>query len=183
MDSLDAAENVLAGAGEMLHPREITRRALDQRLWQTEGKTPVATISARLSTDLKHHADATRFERCGLGIYGLRVWTIAVSPQVAPEPQPFAAIEPKAASPEPAAKVFFTDAAEVVAERFAHKKPMYYRAITQKILELSLVQTKGRTPEATLRTQVLTETRRKTRRATRCASPCRPGDRSASRSG
>src|SRR5450756_1522625 len=66
--------------------------------------------------------------------------------------------------PEPVSKLSFTDAAEVVLEQFARKKPMHYKAITQKILELALVQTKGQTPEATLYAQVLTETKRKIRR-------------------
>ena len=166
MDSLDAAETVLAAAGKPLHYGEITRRILAQGLWQTEGKTPIATISARLSTDLKHHAANTRFERCGPGIYGLRLWTATPPPQVMPEPQPATTGEPRAAlpSPEPVEKLSFTDAAEIVLEQFAHKKPMHYRAVTKKILELALVQTKGQTPEATLYAQVLTETKRRIRR-------------------
>jgi restriction system protein len=166
MDSLDAAKKVLAAAGEPLHYEEITKRVLDQGLWHTDGKTPVATISAQLSTDVKHHADTTRFQRCGPGIYGLRAWAAAVPHQVTPDPQPATTSEPKALfpPPEPPPKLSFTDAAEAVLERFAHKKPMHYKAITQRILELGLVQTKGQTPEATLYAQVLTETRRRIRR-------------------
>ncbi len=166
MDSLDAAEKVLAAAGEPLHNREITRRILELRLWQTDGKTPVATISAGLSTDVKHHADTTRFERCGPGIYGLRARTTTAPSQVTPDLKPVAAIQPQMpwAQAEASPKLSFTDAAEVVLERFAHKKPMHYRAVTQKILELELVQTKGQTPEATLYAQVLTETKRRIRR-------------------
>ena len=58
----------------------------------------------------------------------------------------------------------FTDAAEAVLEQFGHKQPMHYRAITEKVLTLGLVNTKGLTPEATLYAQVLTETKRQTRR-------------------
>ena len=166
MDSLDAAEKVLVAAGEPLHYREITRRVLEQGFWQTDGKTPVATISAQLSVDVKRHVGSSRFERCGPGIYGLRAWATIVSPQAMPEPEPSAASEPKVILPQPEAlsKLSFTDAAEVVLERFSHKKPMHYRAIMQKVLELGLVQTKGQTPEATLYAQVLTETKRRTRR-------------------
>jgi len=166
MDSLDAAEMALAAEGEPLHYREITRRVLDQGLWQTEGKTPIATMSARLSTDVKHHSASTRFERCGPGIYGLRVWAPTTSPQATLEPLHTQAIPPEAPMPqaEARARLSFTDAAEAVLERFAHKRPMHYRAVTEKILELGLVQTKGQTPESTLYAQVLTETKRKTRR-------------------
>jgi len=66
--------------------------------------------------------------------------------------------------PKPSAALSFTDAAEAVLEQFGHKQPMHYKAITEKALALSLVSTKGLTPEATLYAQVLTETRRRTRR-------------------
>ncbi len=173
MDSLDAAEKVLAAAGEPLHYGEITKRILEQGLWQTDGKTPVATISAQLSTDLKHHADITRFKRCGPGIYGLRAWTTTAPSQEMPDLQLVAAIQSQVPPTqlEASQKLSFTDAAEVVLERFANKRPMHYRAIMQKILDLGLVQTKGQTPEATLYAQVLTETKRRICRGY-CASRC-----------
>ena len=166
MDSKDAAEKVLAAAGKPLHYGEITQRILDQGLWQTDGKTPVATISAQLSSDVKHHGDSSRFERCGPGIYGLRAWKTPVSAQVTPEPQAATVAEPLVlpGKPELPPKLSFTDAAEVVLEQFAHKKPMHYKTITQQALELALVQTKGLTPDATLYAQVLTETKRKIQR-------------------
>jgi restriction system protein len=58
----------------------------------------------------------------------------------------------------------FIDAAELVLEKHSGGKPMHYRAITDKVLELGLVNTKGLTPEATLYAQILTETKRRARR-------------------
>ena len=58
----------------------------------------------------------------------------------------------------------FTDATEYILKQFGNKKPMHYRAITDKVLELGLVQTRGQTPEATLYAQVLTEIERVTKR-------------------
>jgi restriction system protein len=69
-------------------------------------------------------------------------------------------VEPLAPSATP---LSFTDAAASVLDRFAGKQPMHYRAITQKILALGLVQTHDQTPEATLYAQILTEITRKTR--------------------
>jgi restriction system protein len=66
--------------------------------------------------------------------------------------------------PKPSASLSFTDATEVVLEQFGHKQPMHYKAITEKALALSLVSTKGLTPEATLYAQVLTQTKRRARR-------------------
>ena len=44
----------------------------------------------------------------------------------------------------------FTDAAESVLQQYGDRKPMHYRAITQRVLALGLVRTQGQTPEATL---------------------------------
>jgi len=69
---------------------------------------------------------------------------------------------PKAstAKAKPSAKYSFTDAAEKVLEKYGDKKPMHYRNITQRALELDWIATEGKTPEATMYAQVLTEIRR-----------------------
>jgi len=74
MNAIDAVEIVLANAGEPLGYREITRRVLEQGLWQTEGLTPEATINARLGTDIKDLAGGSRFQRTGPGVFALRKW-------------------------------------------------------------------------------------------------------------
>ena len=66
----DAAERVLRDAGGPLHTDEITRRALEQKLIQTKGKTPAATLAARLGVDVKRKD--SRFVRTAPAIYGLR---------------------------------------------------------------------------------------------------------------
>jgi len=70
-------------------------------------------------------------------------------------------LKPSSAS---AAPLSFSDATEKVLEQFGGKKPMHYRAITTKALELGLIRTEGQTPEATLYAQILTEIARMTRR-------------------
>jgi restriction system protein len=64
-------------------------------------------------------------------------------------------------------RLSFTDAAEQVLQKFGGKKPMHYRDIATKALESGLVSTMGKTPEATLYAQVLTEIQRRTRRGER----------------
>ena len=49
MKALDAAAIVLKDANGPLHCREITERMLARKLWTTEGRTPWATVSARLA--------------------------------------------------------------------------------------------------------------------------------------
>jgi restriction system protein len=58
----------------------------------------------------------------------------------------------------------FADAAERVLDEFAGRKPMHYRAVTAKILELGLVKTQGLTPDATLYAQMMSEVQRSARR-------------------
>jgi restriction system protein len=58
----------------------------------------------------------------------------------------------------------FTDAAERVLEEWGNKQPMHYRAISERALELGLVQTTGQTPANTLYAQILTDITRRTRR-------------------
>ena len=49
----DAIEKVLHTAGKPLDAKEITERILDEGLWQTNGKTPAATVASRIYTSIK----------------------------------------------------------------------------------------------------------------------------------
>lgn len=72
MHILDAAEQVLKEAGEPLHYGEITRRMAREGLWTSTGKTPDATVQARLSANMKSHGEESRFVRPQRGVFGLR---------------------------------------------------------------------------------------------------------------
>jgi restriction system protein len=150
MDSLDAVKTVLLHANQPLHYKEITYRILAQKLWQTDGETPERTINARLSTEINRGGDKSRFTRTSPGYYGLREWgnrTIQGNNEQKLFP-----------------KYSFTDAAEMILDQFAEKRPMHYREITDLILDQDLVVTEGKTPEATLYALVLTEIKRFTER-------------------
>jgi len=58
----------------------------------------------------------------------------------------------------------FPDSVENVLEMFGNKRPMHYRAITNKALEMGWLLTEGKTPEASMYAQVLTEIKRYNRR-------------------
>lgn len=162
MNVLDAVEKVLVEVRTPMRPEEITRRILEQGLWTTEGKTPDATVNARLAMDIKKHGAESRFQRSAPNTFALRVWGLPEHTGKAAaggkKPQPEPAPEPKPAT------LSFTNAAEKVLDEYANRQPMHYRAITRKILELGLVNTQGQTPEATLYAQILTEIKRSTRR-------------------
>lgn len=71
---LVAARRVLTEAGEPLHYREITRRALAAHLVDTQGQTPEATLYAQISVNIKRKGPRSEFVRTAPGIVGLGRW-------------------------------------------------------------------------------------------------------------
>ena len=79
MSFLDAAVAVLEehAGQEPMHYREITRRALDLNLIETEGLTPEATMYASILTEIQRQnkrGELPRFEKLGKGYVGLTRW-------------------------------------------------------------------------------------------------------------
>ena len=68
---LDAASEVLAKAGEPLGCKEIVERMLASGLWQTNGKTPAATIYAAIIREIATKGDAARFCKVSRGKFEL----------------------------------------------------------------------------------------------------------------
>ena len=84
MGFLDAAEEVLKRAGEPLHYREITGRAIAQGLVETKGQTPARTMNAQLSTSIQ--SGESPFVRVGRGVYGLAEWEQGAEKVSVPSP-------------------------------------------------------------------------------------------------
>jgi restriction system protein len=157
--TLEAILKVLQEAGTPLHYREITKRVLAAGLWKTEGKTPDATINARLAVDVKKNGRASAFRRVGPGVFALNTER--------PDPMPLAANIIRSDNPVPYVRgpaagetISFTEAAERILEA-AGGKPMHYRNITRHAIEHGMLDTEGKTPEATMYAQVLTECKRR----------------------
>ncbi len=72
MKASDAAYKVLTAAGESLHKDELTRRMIEGGLWQTEGKTPSATVTAILGTEIAELGAKSRFVRREPNVFDLR---------------------------------------------------------------------------------------------------------------
>lgn len=146
MSALSGVVNVLEQAGKPLHYREIAERMIKSGVWNTQGKTPEATVNAQLAVDIKKNGKASRFARYGRGIFGLnRAWPVQVC---------------RTEEPVREGTCSFTEAAERILQG-ANGKPMHYREITTHALEHRLLNTQGKTPEATMYAQILTETRRR----------------------
>ncbi len=147
MNVLSAAIEILKNAGEPLHSREIANRAMASRLWKSGGKTPAATVAAGIYSDIKKNGEQSPFVKVGPGIFALRE---------------------SAGKPIPAnAALSFTDCAQKVLEEFGSKTPMHYKEITEKALAKGWLITGGKTPEASLYSQVITEIKRRQKRGER----------------
>jgi restriction system protein len=159
MTALEAALRVLQEAGIPLHYREITKRILAAGLWKTDGKTPAATINAQLAVDVKKNGSASAFRRAGRGVFGLN------TERTAPNPHPEGYIRTEEPAlyvrgPSAGEALSFTEAAERILES-ANGKPMHYRDITRHALAHGMLDTAGKTPEATMYAQILTEVKRR----------------------
>ncbi|MGE4157697.1 MAG: HTH domain-containing protein [Planctomycetota bacterium] len=147
-----AAVQILREAGEPLHAREITKRMTAGGLWRSEGKTPAATVGARLYSDIKKSGDKSPFVLVASQTFGLH------ENGAKPSSSSKRPVEPK--TKVSATTYSFLKAAEKVLEQFGNKKPMHFRDITAKALKLGWLDTQGKTPDATMAAQLYTASKR-----------------------
>ena len=163
MNAKDAAIHILKDTEKPLNAQEIAKRIIDGGLWQSEGKTPEATVSALIYCDIKSKGDKSPFVKVGPQTFALRSSTEI---ECCAEPAA-ATVEDTPEPPSVNADFSFTDCAQKVLEEFGGKKPMHYKEITEKALEKVWLLTGGKTPEATMYAQVITEIKRQQKRGER----------------
>jgi restriction system protein len=153
MNIQDAAVQILKDAGKPLHAKEITERIMQAGLWITKSKTPEATVSAHLYSEIKKHGNQSTFVKVEPGTFFLRDAQIGAVCD---------AKEPRNVNPlgDPVETYSFLDAAEKVLDQFGNRKPMHYREITDKAINQGWLNTSGKTPKATMNAQLLTELKR-----------------------
>ena len=79
MEALKAVETVLRDEGGPLHYVEITKRILDRKLWNSDGKTPEATVNSRLAVEIQERGADSRFCRVSPGKFALRDLALAAA--------------------------------------------------------------------------------------------------------
>lgn len=156
MNAIDAAYQILSDASEPLHSNEIARHMLERRLWSSQGKTPGATVDARIAVDIKMYGTASRFRRVGRSVFIANPDYVATTTTTAPAAEGLPS-PPSSTTSVASTTISFTDAAERVLDQFAQRRPMHYQEITRKALELGLIATAGQTPAATMYAVILTE--------------------------
>lgn len=143
MTFLEAAWQVLNQAGEPLHYREITNRAIEHGLVETTGRTPARTMNAQLSTDIR--SGDSRFVRVGRGVYGLSQWERPMDQELA---------APSRVEPE-REYLTYKDAAQQVLADWG--RPLHYEEITRRAIDRDLINPQGMTPEATMGAQLYSD--------------------------
>ena len=67
-----AATEVLKKAQSPLHAKAIAEQIIAAGLWTSDGKTPEATVSASLYSDIKKNGDKSTFVKVGPQTFALR---------------------------------------------------------------------------------------------------------------
>lgn len=119
----EAAIEVLRQAGKPLSAQEISDRMIEDGLWEPGGKTPQATVAARLYSDIKKLGDASAFAQVGPGTFSLRSDTSAKKTRTEGKQ---ATTKAATKSRRSSGKCLFTDAAEKVLEKHGGREPMHY---------------------------------------------------------
>jgi len=155
MNVQDAAIQILKKAGKPLHSKEIAERIIKAGLWSSDGKTPDATVSARLYSDIKKRGNHSTFVKVKPNTFFLRDVQLVTVCDVKEA-------EPKNESSSASSKetYSFLDVAEKVLHQFGNRNSMHYRYITEKAMDQGWLNTSGKTPEATMNAQLITELKR-----------------------
>src|ERR1700712_3773853 len=66
-----AAIQILSEAKEPLHYKEITKRAIEKGILETDGATPDSSMNAQLAVDIKYSGESSDFVRASAGVFAL----------------------------------------------------------------------------------------------------------------
>lgn len=147
MNLKDAVVKILNKSKEPLSAKEITISIISKGLWKTNGKTPERTVGAQLYVDIKKKGNNSRFVKAEGSVFGLKGQHDSFQ-----------------ANSSNKKTLSFTEAAVQLLKDSDNKQPMHYREITELALKKNLLNTVGRTPEATMYAQIISEIRRQKKR-------------------
>ena len=137
MSLLDSVYLLLQESASPMRPKELAAALIQWGMWQSQGKTPDATVGARIYEDIKKHGNQSRFIKAAEGLF-------ALNPNVKIELSDSGEKAGKAVKrkqPEKSAGSYsFSDCAEKVLLHFSGNAPMHYRDITSKALEFGVAQ-------------------------------------------
>ena len=158
MNLLAAIEKVLSDSNKPLHVSEICQLVISNKLWNTEGKTPEATVGARIYSDIKNNGKRSVFVKVAPNTFFLRK---KVTEELASHDETVQIASTGRVVDENRMGFSYTDCAKKVLEEFGDKKPMHYKDITKIAIGEGWLYTEGKTPEATMNAMAINEIKRK----------------------
>lgn len=165
MNVQSAVIEILKQAGKPLHAKDIAEQIITSGLWKSDGKTPDATVSACLYSNIKNEGNKSPFVQIAPQTFALRE-----NPTIKSTPAKTVGhceITATQRSVSTITHFSFADCAQKVLEEFSDKKPMHYKEITDKALAKGWLITSGKTPEATMHAQLGNEIRLQQKRGKR----------------
>lgn len=155
MNLLDAVYDILKASDHPMSAKDLAKILLEDGIWKSNGKTPDATIGARIYMDIKRNGKTSRFLKAGKGAF-------AVASSYSANTEPVLLHKPKSVkAPVVVGKTLsFTDCAEKVLRIQGKHVPMHYLEITKIALDNGWLATSGKTPEATMYAQIIQEIQR-----------------------
>ncbi|MDR2461356.1 MAG: restriction endonuclease [Deltaproteobacteria bacterium] len=186
MKLLAVVAQIFRSVRKPMHVNEITERVILSGLWESKGKTPDATIGARIYHDIVVNGENSVFVKVGPGTFSLKEFTSGREAHLAPTQKvndnrehslntsnslnslsddserydtDLADTVEKEALEDPLVKenLSFVDSAEKVLDEFGNKKPMHYKEITKIALEKGWLVTTGKTPDASMSSSLYLE--------------------------
>lgn len=154
---IEGARIILSESSEPLSAAQISEQLLSRKLWQTNGKTPEATVGAALYTDIKKYGTSSFFVKAGKGRFSLNHNRVKTGSK---KPQNITQLPQNSSEQTNQTPLSFLECAERVLKEIAQKTPMHYRAITTCAIERGWLQSNGLTPEASMGAQIYTYIKR-----------------------
>lgn len=161
--ALQAARLILEQADTPLHYEEITKRILANGLWHTNGKTPSTTVNAHIAVDIKRKGTASAFVRTAPGLYALNQTPAETRRSHGEKQTPDLFSSSAQTRVTHTNRLSNTEAAEQILDSSVSRQ-LHYREITRLAIEQNLLDPAGKTPEATMYAQILTEVKRRRQR-------------------
>ena len=161
MNLLAAIEKVLNDSNKPLHVSEICQLVISNKLWNTEGKTPEATVGARIYSDIKNNGKRSVFVKVAPKTFFLRN---KVTEELASHQKTVQNTGTDSVVDAKRMGFSYTDCVQKVLEEFGNKKPMHYKKITKIAIDEGWLCTEGKTPEATMNAMAINEIKRKKNR-------------------
>ena len=152
---------ILSESTTPLTSQQLTKELLERKLWSTTGKTPDATVGAKIYTEIKNKGADSLFIKAGKNLFAINPNAKITAPLTLSKPNATGKQKRKRrVSSHQTVKTptfSFLDSAERVLKADAARKPMHYEEITQRAIKYGWLVSNGLTPEASMSAQIYTD--------------------------